>query len=282
VARSRAPRPAGRVRHQAQHQPDDERVHPGLEDGEPGRRAEHQGERGAPDAQPDEHEDRGQEQDGDEERHHRDPPGVRHGDHDQGDQVVHDQERDHVGAEPLPVARTDHRQQPEREGGVRRHRRAPAVGRGPALVQRQVDRDRRHHARDAGEDRQRDPAALAQLADVELAARLEAHDEEEERHQAVVHPQAQVLRHAQAADVDRDAHLPQGVVRGPVEVVPRQRDQDRDEQDRSAPRLVGQEPPQRHLAIAGPDGQPGLRRFVLHGHVRIVGSSRRIRPLARR
>ena len=47
-----------------------------------------------------------------------------------------------------------------------------------------------------GEQRQDEPAPLAQLAEVELAARLEPDDEEEERHQAAVHPLPQVERDA--------------------------------------------------------------------------------------
>ena len=43
----------------------------------------------------------------------------------------------------------------------------------------------------AGHRRQRDAAALAQLAEVELAPRLEPDDEEEERHQAAVQPLAE-------------------------------------------------------------------------------------------
>ena len=57
-------------------------------------------------------------------------------------------------------------------------------------------------------ERQRHPAPLAQLADVELAPRLEADDEEEERHQPAVHPVAQVERDTRAAEPDRQMRLP--------------------------------------------------------------------------
>ena len=69
-----------------------------------------------------------------------------------------------------------------------------------AGVEREVDRDRDDHPAEPGEQRQREAAALAQLADVELAPRLEPDDEEEERHQPVVDPVAEVLRDPVAAD----------------------------------------------------------------------------------
>ena len=45
-----------------------------------------------------------------------------------------------------------------------------------------------------------------------LATRLEADDEEEERHQTAVHPVAQILPDARAADANREPRMPHGVV----------------------------------------------------------------------
>ena len=74
-----------------------------------------------------------------------------------------------------------------------------------AGVEGQVDRDRAPPSRRApASERQREPPPLAQLAEVELAARLEPDDEEEERHQPAVHPVAQVERDARAAELDRE------------------------------------------------------------------------------
>ena len=67
-----------------------------------------------------------------------------------------------------------------------------------AGVEGEVDRDGDGHAADPGQERQREPPPLAQLAEVELAPRLQPDDEEEERHQAAVHPLAQIERDARA------------------------------------------------------------------------------------
>ena len=85
---------------------------------------------------------------------------------------------------------------------------------GLARVDGEVD------ARPARPSRRGRPAAaapsrlpLAQLADVELAARLQPDHEEEERHQAAVDPVAQVLRHAPAPPTpDRQLGRPDRLV----------------------------------------------------------------------
>ena len=75
---------------------------------------------------------------------------------------------------------------------------APAGAFDPAISQE--DRDRDDHPADAGRNRQQQPPAVAQIAEIELAPRLKADDEEEQRHQARVDPVAQVERDARAAD----------------------------------------------------------------------------------
>ena len=64
----------------------------------------------------------------------------------------------------------------------------------PAEVEGEVDEHRDRHAADPREHRQRDAPPLAQLAHVELAPCREPDDEEEEGHQALVDPVAQILR----------------------------------------------------------------------------------------
>ena len=59
-------------------------------------------------------------------------------------------------------------------------------------VEREVDRDGHRHPADPRQQRQGEPPPLPQLAQVELASRLEADDEEEERHQPAVDPVAKV------------------------------------------------------------------------------------------
>ena len=89
----------------------------------------------------------------------------------------------------------------------------------PALKTR-IDRDRDRHPAEPGQQRQRESPPLPQLAEVELAPRLEPDDEEEERHQPAVHPVAEVERDTVAAEVDREPRRPDRVVRRRVDVHP--------------------------------------------------------------
>ena len=121
------------------------------------------------------------------------------------------------------------------------------MGRAVAGVDREVDRDRHDHPADAGQERQRDAPPLAQLAEVELTARLEPDHEEEERHQPGVDPAAQVLRDAGAADPDRKRRVPHALVRHEVRVRPDQRGDDAGEKDGGAARLRAEECAERAL-----------------------------------
>ena len=135
-------------------------------------------------------------------RHHQrddgDVRGVDDRDHHERAEVVDDGERQQEHAQPGRRARREQRQRAEREGGVGGHRRAPAVGAGAARVEREVDRHRDAHAAERGDHGDRQAPALAQLAEVELALGLQPDDEEEERHQPLVDPVAQVGRDAAA------------------------------------------------------------------------------------
>jgi hypothetical protein len=133
-------------------------------------------------------------------------------DHQQRDHVVDDDDRQHEAAQAVGEARPDQGEHPEGEGGVGRHRDAPPLRRPLARVEGQVDGDRHRHPAEGGEHRQGQATALAQLADVELAADLEPDDEEEERHQAVVDPLAKVLGDARVPDPDRERRRPDALV----------------------------------------------------------------------
>ena len=183
-------------------------------------------------------------------------------DHQQGDHVVDDDDRQHEATQAVGEARPDQRQHPQRERGVGRHRHPPAAGRVAAAVEGQVDRDRQRHAAERRQHRQGEAAALAQLADVELAPHLEPDDEEEERHQAAVHPVAQALRDARAAEPDRELRPPDAVVGGEVDVGPDQRRDSGGEQHAGAAGLGGEEVAQRPRQIAHPRGAPAEGRLV--------------------
>jgi hypothetical protein len=69
-----------------------------------------------------------------------------------------------------------------------------------APVDQQIERYGHGHRQQPCHQRQQEPAPLAELAQVYLATRLETHDEEEERHQAVVDPCSQVVRSLRVAE----------------------------------------------------------------------------------
>jgi hypothetical protein len=102
-------------------------------------------------------------------------------DHRQRDEVVHDRDREHERAQADRRTWRDEPEHPERKGGIGRHRDSPATCRGLSHVQRQEDRDRDEHRSQTGADGHRQPAPLAQFADVEFSARLETDREEEQR-----------------------------------------------------------------------------------------------------
>ncbi len=188
--------------------------------------------------------------------------GVHRCDHDQRHDVVDDDDRQHERAQTTGELRPDERERPEGERGVGRHRRSPAVGRRVTRVDHEIDRDGHGHPAEPGEQRQGEAPALAQLPQVELAARLEADDEEEERHQPVVQPVLEVLRDPRVADVNRQHGRPDVGIRRRVDVHPdERRDRRGEEEDRTA-RLGSEELAQRRADVARP-GSAFLHRVIL-------------------
>ncbi len=198
-----------------------------------------------------------QQHDAHDQRHHVHPAAVDHGDDDDAGQVVDDREREQVGPHPVGQAPADQGQRAERERGVGGHGRAPAVRGRAAGGEGQVQRDRHDHPAQPGRQRQGQPAALAQFAHVELAPGLDRHDQEEERHQAGVHPAVQVLAQARRAQVHGQLGVPERGVGAGADVHPHQRGQRRPEQERGAAGLGAQEAPQRR-DLPGPEGGPDL------------------------
>ena len=137
------------ARDEADGEPGDRRVDARLEHGDPDRGADHDRRGGAPDrreAQPDEH---AEEPDRDGQRRERDVFAVDGGDDEQRAQVVDHRQGEQEDAKARRAARRGQRQQAEREGGVGRHRGAPAVCARAAGVEGQVDGDGRRPCRRA-------------------------------------------------------------------------------------------------------------------------------------
>ena len=166
-----------------------------------------------------------------------------------------------VGADAIGQPPADQGQRAERERGVRRHRHAPGVHRGPSGVHDQVDADRHDHAAQSDRDRQCQPAPHPQLPHVELAPRLQPHDQEEQRHQPGVHELVQAGHHARTPDQDRHPGAPHLVVGGHADVRPHQGGHRGAAQHEGAARLSAQELPQRGAFV--PDRQPGKQRSGL-------------------
>ena len=245
------------VGEQAHDQPHHHRVHAGLEERHPGGRAEQEVARPEPHARSPDARHRDQDADPRQQRRHLQPRAVKNRDNGQSGQIIHDGEGEQVGAHPVGQPGTDQRQHSECERGVGGHGRAPAPGSRATRVGGEVDGDGDDHSAQADQQRQRQPPPLAQFAHVELAPRLQADDQEEERHQAGVHPAVQVVGQARAADVHRQPGGPERFVGSRRDVRPDQRADRGGQEDRRAARLRAEELAQRGLQVPRPRGPPG-------------------------
>jgi hypothetical protein len=170
------------VRQETHRKAHDHRLHARLEQRHPGPRPEHRVDEAPSHAERAHDEDRPEHAQSSEQRRGLDLLCVDRCDNDEREDVVdHDQREDE---RPQTVRKTlpHEREQAEREGRVGRHRDAPAVRGRTTHVEGKVDGDRRRHPADRGQQRQREPSSLSQLAQVELAPCLESQYEEEERH----------------------------------------------------------------------------------------------------
>ena len=116
---------------------------------------------------------------------------VEDGDDDDGADVVDHGDRQQEHLERHRDTAAEQREHPKGKGDVGGHRDAPTLLPRIAGGDRQVEARGHHHATDRGEQRQQRGSPVAQFAHGELPLDLEADDEEEERHQAVVDDMAQ-------------------------------------------------------------------------------------------
>src|SRR5918996_538772 len=111
----------------------------------------------------------------------------------------------------------------------------------------------------------------AQGAQVELAPRLQADDEEEERHQRLAHPLAQLQRDALAPDLDRELRGPEGVVRvRPGGIGPGQGGDHCTEERHGAGGLRAEEVPHGRGEVARPGGAPREGTSCDGGHLATI------------
>ncbi len=109
-------------------------------------------------------------------------------------------------------ARSEQREDSERERDVGRHRHSPTARACAACVPRGEDQRGNDHAAECGDHRKRCAVGVSQLTLGQLSLDLEADDEEEEGHQDVVDP----LAHRERPEIGP----PHGRVRGRIEVRP--------------------------------------------------------------
>ena len=219
-----------------------------------------------------------EERDGDSQRRHRDVARVHGGDHHERREIVdHGQgEQEHADAGRRPGG--DQRHRGEGERGVGRHRGSPPVPTGAPGVEGQVDQDRQRHPGHRREHRDGKPAPLAQLAEVKLALGLEAHDEEEQRHQPLVDPGAQIGGDFHAPHANRELARPHLLVGVPSRRVrPQQRSDRCPQHHERATGLGAQEAPDRRGEVPCPRSPTAER-----GHLSADAHRAATRPAADR
>ena len=128
--------------------------------------------------------------------------GVVQGDDEHGAQVVQNGQRQQEHLEPGRHAGAEHHQHAQRERDVGRGRNRPAAqGGGVAVVEGGEHEAGDQHAAEGGEGRQGGVPGVGEMAGDELALELQADQEEEDRHQAVVDPQQRGLLQRDGAEV---------------------------------------------------------------------------------
>ena len=198
--------------------------------------------------------------------------GVHGGDHDQPDDVIDDGHGQDEAPQSVRHPASEQGEHPQGERRVGRHRNPPPVDRGPPGVDRQVDANGAHHPSQARHHRQDDAGALAEFADIELAAGFETHHQEEEGHQTAVDPLAQRQGQVPLTDPHRHNCVPHPLVGPVVDVRPHQPGHRRAHQNRPAAGLGAQKTTQR--------GVPATprRTATAGGCDRRVGRPRPITP----
>ncbi len=174
--------------------------------------------------------------------------GVEEGDHQHRGHVVDDGERGQEHLQTGRGARCDQRQDAEGEGDVGGRGHGPAR---PGLRgrQQQVQRRRHHDAAQGGREGQGQLPRRRELTDQQLAFDLQADEQEEGRHQPVVHPVASGQLEWTGFGSHDQARVPQRLDGGgPRGIGQRQGNQGRGEQHDAARRfgldeLLEEQPP---------------------------------------
>ena len=170
--------PRGRIGtgHESDREPGDDRVDPGFEHRDPETNGDHDGDCRASDRQIAQADQHAEQHDGDRQRGDRDMSRVDRRDHEQRGEIVDDREREQEDPDAGRRPRREQGKGAERERGVGRHSRTPAVRAGAASVEREEDRDGHDDPATSRQRGDREAAPVAELPEVELALGLEADD----------------------------------------------------------------------------------------------------------
>ena len=214
---------------------------------DPQREAQHRVRRAAEHGHEPHQRERDEQQPRHRQRHHRNGVRVEHRDHDQGAHVVDDGQGQQEDPQPAREFRLDDGERTDQERGVGGDHHTPRVGVLTGRVEQQEDARGYRESGDRGDDGHRRPGPVGELADGELARHLQADDEEEERHEAVVDQMLDA--HVEVVLAERNTHM--GVQQAPIAVRPwRIRPDDRDEGERQKQTRRGVLPGLHRLGVA--------------------------------
>jgi len=150
-------------------------------------------------------------------RHDQEPPDrdtarVEERDDHNGRDVIDDGERQQQQAQRRRYVLADEGQDADREGDIGRRGYRPAATRCRVGVDEYVEQRRNGHAADRGNDGKAGDPRVRQCAIVHFAADLESHDQEEDAHQPVVHPEVQVVRRKVFRDAEAELQMPEPLI----------------------------------------------------------------------
>ena len=145
--------------------------------------------------------------------HARQLAGVEHRNHDDRPQVVDNRQGHQKQLERHRHTLAQQSQHAESESNIRGHRDGPAAECVRViLVDKPVDQCRYHHAANGRRAGQHHLRGLGQLAFEQFALDLQADQQKEQGHQAIVDPQQRRLGNLQGADLHRYRHVQKGRV----------------------------------------------------------------------
>ena len=168
------------------------------------------------------------------------PCGIGDRDDRDGAEIVGDRHARQEQLEARRRAAAEQREDSDRKGDIGRRRDRPAANEIAGPRDRDIDDGRQRHADGGSDQRQTTARGIAQIAFQPLALDLQPDEQEEDRHQAVIHPEVQIGR---PMDRKRSGRKMEEVAIGiaPPAIGDDQRQRGRADQQQSPRRLAGEE-----------------------------------------